>query len=46
MSQVGIAAGATRMTEQDWLRLHIVFNNVPYEAGLGAGWGFSCLIAI
>ena len=26
------------------LRLHIVFNNVPYKAGLGTGWGFSCLI--
>jgi 7,8-dihydropterin-6-yl-methyl-4-(beta-D-ribofuranosyl)aminobenzene 5'-phosphate synthase len=26
------------------LRLYVVFNNVPYKAGLQTGWGFACLI--
>ena len=44
MSQAGIAAGGSEMAEQGRLRLHVVFNNVPYKAGLESGWGFSCLI--
>ena len=27
------------------LRLQVVFNNIPFQAGLQTGWGFSCLIA-
>jgi 7,8-dihydropterin-6-yl-methyl-4-(beta-D-ribofuranosyl)aminobenzene 5'-phosphate synthase len=26
--------------------LHVIFNNVPYKAGLETGWGFSCLIIV
>ena len=44
MSQGAIAAGGTAMAEQGRLRLNVVFNNVPYKAGLESGWGFSCLI--
>ncbi len=28
----------------DALQFHVVFNNVPYKAGLETGWGFACLI--
>lgn len=31
-------------TEQDRLRLHVVFNNIPHKAGLKTSWGFACLI--
>jgi 7,8-dihydropterin-6-yl-methyl-4-(beta-D-ribofuranosyl)aminobenzene 5'-phosphate synthase len=44
MSQGSISAGGTEKAEQDRLRLYIVFNNVPYKAGLETSWGFSCLI--
>ncbi|MGD8999551.1 MAG: MBL fold metallo-hydrolase [Granulosicoccaceae bacterium] len=44
MTQIIVAAGGTEKAEQDRLRLHVVFNNVPYKAGLKTGWGFSCLI--
>jgi 7,8-dihydropterin-6-yl-methyl-4-(beta-D-ribofuranosyl)aminobenzene 5'-phosphate synthase len=44
MTQAIIAAGGTEKTEQSQLRLHVVFNNVPYKTGLETGWGFSCLI--
>ena len=44
MSQGSIATGGTEKAEQGRLRLYIVFNNVPYQAGLETGWGFSCLI--
>ena len=44
MTQTIIAAGGTEKAEQSQLRLHVVFNNVPYKAGLETGWGFSCLI--
>ncbi len=43
-SQGAIAAGGTEMADQGQPRLHVVFNNVPYKAGLESGWGFSCLI--
>jgi 7,8-dihydropterin-6-yl-methyl-4-(beta-D-ribofuranosyl)aminobenzene 5'-phosphate synthase len=32
------------MSSEDRLRLHVVFNNVPYREGLESSWGFSCLI--
>jgi len=44
MSQGVIAADGTEMAKQGRLRLHVVFNNVPYKAGMETGWGFSCLI--
>lgn len=31
-------------SEQGQLSFRVVFNNVPYKAGLATGWGFSCLI--
>ncbi len=30
--------------EPGQLRIHVVFNNRPYKAGLATGWGFSCLL--
>ena len=44
MTQAIIAAGGMEKTERSQLCLHVVFNNVPYKAGLETGWGFSCLI--
>ena len=44
MTQAIAAAGGTEKAEQDRLRLHVVFNNVPYKTGLATSWGFSCLI--
>ena len=44
MIQTNVAAGATEKNGQDQLRLHVVFNNVPYKAGLETSWGFACLI--
>ncbi len=44
MTQTIIAAGGTEKIEQSQLRLYVVFNNVPYKAGLETSWGFSCLI--
>ena len=44
MSQGSIAVGGMEKAEQDRLRLYVVFNNVPYKAGLKTSWGFSCLI--
>jgi len=44
MSLGNISAGGTENAEQGRLRLYVVFNNVPYKAGLETGWGFSCLI--
>jgi 7,8-dihydropterin-6-yl-methyl-4-(beta-D-ribofuranosyl)aminobenzene 5'-phosphate synthase len=38
------AAESVGKAEHRRLRLHVVFNNVPYRAGLEAGWGFSCLV--
>ena len=44
MTQAIVAAGGTERIKQSQLRLHVVFNNVPYKAGLKTSWGFSCLI--
>ncbi|MBE9573443.1 MAG: MBL fold metallo-hydrolase [Proteobacteria bacterium] len=44
MSKANIMVGEMEKTKQDWLRFYVVFNNVPYKAGLETGWGFSCLI--
>lgn len=38
------SASGTKKTEPDSLRIYVVFNNVPYRAGLETSWGFSCLI--
>lgn len=39
-----VAAGSDARSEQDHIRLHVVYNNLPLKAGLQAGWGFACLI--
>ena len=44
MTQTIVVAGGMEKAEQNRLRLHVVFNNVPYKAGLKTSWGFSCLI--
>ncbi|MEJ2406632.1 MAG: MBL fold metallo-hydrolase [Candidatus Thiodiazotropha sp.] len=44
MTHAVVTAGGTEKTEEGRLQLHVVFNNVPYKAGLETGWGFSCLI--
>jgi 7,8-dihydropterin-6-yl-methyl-4-(beta-D-ribofuranosyl)aminobenzene 5'-phosphate synthase len=44
VTQGGTAARSTEKAEQGRLRLHVVFNNVPYRQGLQTAWGFSCLI--
>ncbi|MGD2073747.1 MAG: MBL fold metallo-hydrolase [Gammaproteobacteria bacterium] len=44
MMQSIVAAGNSVPVEQDRIRLHVVFNNLPYQAGLQTGWGFACLI--
>jgi len=44
ISQMGIAVASTEKVEQTRLKLYVVFNNVPYKAGLESSWGFSCLI--
>jgi 7,8-dihydropterin-6-yl-methyl-4-(beta-D-ribofuranosyl)aminobenzene 5'-phosphate synthase len=44
MTSTIVAAGDMEKIEQNRLQLHVVFNNVPYQAGLKTGWGFACLI--
>jgi 7,8-dihydropterin-6-yl-methyl-4-(beta-D-ribofuranosyl)aminobenzene 5'-phosphate synthase len=44
MTQAIIAAGITKQAEQSQIHLRIVYNNVPYKAGLETGWGFACQI--
>jgi 7,8-dihydropterin-6-yl-methyl-4-(beta-D-ribofuranosyl)aminobenzene 5'-phosphate synthase len=44
MMQTNVAADEIEKSEQDRLRLYVVFNNVPYKAGLVTSWGFACLI--
>lgn len=44
MTQSNATAGGTIRAGQDQIRLHVVFNNLPYKAGLQASWGFACLI--
>jgi 7,8-dihydropterin-6-yl-methyl-4-(beta-D-ribofuranosyl)aminobenzene 5'-phosphate synthase len=43
MTQPVVAAG-NAAPAKDKVRLHIVFNNLPYKAGLRTAWGFACLI--
>jgi 7,8-dihydropterin-6-yl-methyl-4-(beta-D-ribofuranosyl)aminobenzene 5'-phosphate synthase len=44
MTHAAVAAGDKEKAEQGRLRLHVVFNNVPFKAGLETSWGFACLI--
>ena len=44
MSPHGIAASETDRTVAGLLRIYVVFNDVPFRAGLETGWGFSCLV--
>ena len=44
MTHAVITAGGSGKAEPGRLRLHVVFNNISYKAGLETGWGFSCLI--
>jgi len=44
MTQSVVAAGSSVPVEQEQVRLNVVFNNLPYKAGLQTGWGFACLI--
>ncbi|MEJ2653272.1 MAG: MBL fold metallo-hydrolase [Gammaproteobacteria bacterium] len=44
MTKSNATAGSAVRAEQDQVRLHVVFNNLPYKAGLQTGWGFACLI--
>jgi len=44
MTQAIVAAGGTETAGLNLLRLHVVFNNIPYKAKLKTGWGFACLI--
>jgi 7,8-dihydropterin-6-yl-methyl-4-(beta-D-ribofuranosyl)aminobenzene 5'-phosphate synthase len=44
MSHGGVALGESGKVEQSQLRISVVFNNVPFKAGLKSGWGFSSLI--
>ena len=44
MTPASIAGSAMEKTDQGRLRLHVVFNNVFYKAGLKTSWGFSCAI--
>ena len=44
MTQAVVAKDGTEKIEQSQLRVHVVFNNVPYKEGLETSWGFSCLI--
>ena len=44
MTQHILAAGESDTAGHTPFRLHVVFNNVSYKAGLESGWGFACLI--
>ncbi len=44
LSPVGMSMDGKEKAVQSQLRIHVVFNNLPYKAGLGTGWGFSCLL--
>jgi 7,8-dihydropterin-6-yl-methyl-4-(beta-D-ribofuranosyl)aminobenzene 5'-phosphate synthase len=44
MIQSHVEAGSTVPAETDKVRLHVVFNNLAYKAGLQTGWGFACLV--
>jgi 7,8-dihydropterin-6-yl-methyl-4-(beta-D-ribofuranosyl)aminobenzene 5'-phosphate synthase len=38
------SVGSEEMPESPELRITVVFNNVPFQAGLTTDWGFSCVI--
>lgn len=38
------SVGSEEMKESPQLRITVVFNNVPFQAGLTTDWGFSCVI--
>jgi 7,8-dihydropterin-6-yl-methyl-4-(beta-D-ribofuranosyl)aminobenzene 5'-phosphate synthase len=44
MTQSTQATDESLAAQSKLLRFHVVFNNVPYRAGLQTGWGFACLI--
>jgi len=44
MTQPIVAAEGSEMAQPSPLQLHVIFNNVPYRAGLTTSWGFFCLI--
>jgi 7,8-dihydropterin-6-yl-methyl-4-(beta-D-ribofuranosyl)aminobenzene 5'-phosphate synthase len=44
MTQTISAVDNAVRAERDQVRLHVVFNNLPYKPGLQTGWGFACLI--
>jgi len=41
---VPFAFGVDMQTETPFLRLTVVFNNVPFNTSLRTSWGFSCLV--
>ena len=41
---VTCAFGANVHTGAPFLRLTVIFNNVPFDTDLRTSWGFSCLI--
>lgn len=42
ISQTALCAEEVKESQQ--LRITVVFNNVPYQAGLTTAWGYSCVI--
>jgi 7,8-dihydropterin-6-yl-methyl-4-(beta-D-ribofuranosyl)aminobenzene 5'-phosphate synthase len=44
MTQSIVEANSGERAEQDQVRLHVVYNNLPCKAGLQTAWGFACLI--
>ncbi|MEJ2287417.1 MAG: MBL fold metallo-hydrolase [Deinococcales bacterium] len=44
VSSLARAEGTYGQPGSNPIRIHVVFNNVPYRAGLEASWGFACLI--
>jgi 7,8-dihydropterin-6-yl-methyl-4-(beta-D-ribofuranosyl)aminobenzene 5'-phosphate synthase len=44
MTSENLSAKPPDAAAQAPLRLHVVFNNLPYRPGLVTGWGFACLI--
>lgn len=44
VTESSFAAGETVQTQWNQVRIHVVFNNLPYRAELQTDWGFACLI--
>lgn len=44
MIQNASAVNDMEPRKQNSFRLSVIFNNIPYQAGLETGWGFACLI--